>query len=320
MSAGTADREIVITRTIQASPELVWEAWTDPTQIARWWGPDGFTTTTHSMDMRASGEWRFDMHGPDGRDYPNRIVYDEVVKPKRLVYRHTGDEDVEPVAFNVTVTFEQQGDGTRLTLRMVFPTADERDRVQREYGAVEGGIQTVGRLADYLAERTGQGRASLTLALPTDRQIILSRTFNAPRAIVFEAMSKPEHIRKWWGPKELEVIECSMDFRPGGSWRIVQRGPDGTEHPFKGEYKEITAPERIVMTFIYDVEGFREHAALETMTLEEREGKTVYTSTILHDSAESRDGHLSSGMEAGAVESLDRLAELISTLAKGSGS
>jgi uncharacterized protein YndB with AHSA1/START domain len=131
-----------------APRELVWSAWTDPNHLAQWWGPNGFTTTTSAYDLRPGGTWRFVMHGPDGRDYQNLVTFDEIVKPERLVYRH-GD-DVEPVQFRTTVTFEDLGGKTRLTLRAQFPTADARDRVVKEYGAAEGAVQTIERLANYL--------------------------------------------------------------------------------------------------------------------------------------------------------------------------
>lgn len=147
-------RAIVTTRVFDAPRELVWSAWTDPNHLAQWWGPNGFTTTTSAYDLRPGGTWRFVMHGPDGRDYQNLVTFDEIVKPERLVYRH-GD-DVEPVQFHTTVTFEDLGGKTRLTLRAQFPTADARDRVVREFGAAEGAVQTLSRLADYLATSLAQ--------------------------------------------------------------------------------------------------------------------------------------------------------------------
>jgi uncharacterized protein YndB with AHSA1/START domain len=144
-------RTIVTTRLFDAPRALVFAAWSDPKHLAQWWGPNGFTTTTHAFDMRPGGVWRFVMHGPDGRDYQNRITYDEIVKPERLVYRHGGADDVEPVLFRVTVTFEDVGGKTRLTMRAVFPSAVERDRVVKEYGAAEGAKQTLARLAAHLA-------------------------------------------------------------------------------------------------------------------------------------------------------------------------
>jgi uncharacterized protein YndB with AHSA1/START domain len=141
---------IIATRVFDAPRELVFEAWTDQKHLAQWWGPDGFSTTTRSMDIREGGIWRFVMHGPDGRDYENLITYVEVVKPKRLVYRHGGTEDVEPVQFEVEVMFEDLGEQTKLTMRMAFPSAEERARVIKEYGADKGLAQTLARLGDYV--------------------------------------------------------------------------------------------------------------------------------------------------------------------------
>ena len=143
-------RMIIATRVFDAPRSLVFEAWTDQKHLAQWWGPDGFSTTTRSMDIRSGGVWRFVMHGPDGRDYENRITYVEVVKPKRLVYRHGGGDDVEPVEFEVEVTFEEIGKQTQLTMRMVFPSAQERARVIKEYGADKGLVQTLARLSEYV--------------------------------------------------------------------------------------------------------------------------------------------------------------------------
>jgi uncharacterized protein YndB with AHSA1/START domain len=150
----TADREIVTTRLIDAPPALVFEAWTDPRHVEHWFGPDGFVTTTASMDVRPGGTWRFTMRGPDGKLWPNVVTYEEIAPPSRLVYRHGDDEN--PDMFHVTVTFEDRGGRTALTLRSVFPTAAARDFVVRERGAVEGGRQTVARLAAYAASMRGR--------------------------------------------------------------------------------------------------------------------------------------------------------------------
>jgi len=146
----TSDRELVFTRLLNAPRELVFKVWTEPEHIKHWWGPNGFTNTIHEMNVSPGGIWRLMMHGPDGRNYPNKIEYIEVVEPERLVYKHSGDDDTEPVNFHVTVTFEKQGDKTLLTMRSLFTSKEELDRVVREYGADEGAIQTLTRLAEYL--------------------------------------------------------------------------------------------------------------------------------------------------------------------------
>ena len=145
-------RSIVGSRVFDAPRALVFSVWTDPKHLAQWWGPNGFTTTTHAYDFRPGGVWRFVMHGPDGRHYQNRITFDEIVPPERIVYRHGGGDDVEPVQFTQTVTFEDLNNGkTLLTWHGKFPSAEERAHVIKHYGADKGLVQTMARLADYLA-------------------------------------------------------------------------------------------------------------------------------------------------------------------------
>ena len=144
------DREIVITRLLDAPRELAFSAWTDPDKVVRWWGPNGFTTTTERMDVRPGGVWEYVMHGPDGVDYPNRTVYEEVVPPERLVYTQGGKAGERAIQFRSCVTFVQEGGQTRITLHMTFKTPDERYYVIEKFGAVEGGIQHVARLNEFL--------------------------------------------------------------------------------------------------------------------------------------------------------------------------
>ena len=148
----TADREIVMTRVFAAPRELVFDAYTDPEHIAKWWGPNGFSTTVHEMDVRPGGVWRFIMHGPDGRDWTNRVVYREVVRPERLEFEHGSDIDDDPRRFQVTITFTEEEGGTRLTQRSVFRTTEQRAFVIG-FGAVELGQQTLERFAAHLATR-----------------------------------------------------------------------------------------------------------------------------------------------------------------------
>ena len=144
-------RAIVGMREFDAPRDLVFAAFTDPKHLSQWWGPNGFSTTTLSFDLRPGGVWRFVMHGPDGRDYQSRITYEEVVRPERIVYRHDGGEDVEPVQFRQTITFEDLGQRTRIVWRGDFPSAAERDRVVKEHGADKGLMETLARLAEFVA-------------------------------------------------------------------------------------------------------------------------------------------------------------------------
>jgi uncharacterized protein YndB with AHSA1/START domain len=156
-AGNTADREIVITRVFDAPRELILDAWTDPKQVVRWWGPRGFTTTIHEMDVRPGGVWKQTMHGPDGTDYPNRSVFIDVVKPERIVYSMAGGKKGDPGhQFEATWTFDAQGDKTKLTLRMLFPSAEIRERIAKAYGVIEGGNQTLDRLGEHLMEMSAR--------------------------------------------------------------------------------------------------------------------------------------------------------------------
>jgi uncharacterized protein YndB with AHSA1/START domain len=153
----TDPRSITGTRDFAAPRELVFFAFTDPKHLAQWWGPEGFTTSTTIFEFRAGGDWRFVMHGPDGRDYENRITFDEIVAPERIAYHHGGGDDVEPVQFATVVTFKEAGQGrTRLTWHMTFPSAAERTRVIAAYGADKGLVQNLARLGAYVSALSEQ--------------------------------------------------------------------------------------------------------------------------------------------------------------------
>jgi len=149
----TADREIVISRIFDAPRELVWEAMTKPEHVVNWWGPNGFSTTIEKMDFRVGGVWKHVMHGPDGADYPNKSVFTAIIEPERIEYSHGGGRKGDPAAqFDATWILESMGKQTKVTLHMLFATAQARDTVVKTYGAIEGGKQTLARLADYLAK------------------------------------------------------------------------------------------------------------------------------------------------------------------------
>lgn len=153
----TADREIVVSHVIDAPRELVFEAFTDVRHLSRWWGPDGFTTTTRSFEFRVGGEWDFMMQGPDGTRYPEWILWREIIPPSRIVMLH-GEFRDDPDAFDSFLTFEQRGTRTRIVMRTVFPTKALREEAVEKYRAVEGGRQTLRSLADYLAEISSKDR------------------------------------------------------------------------------------------------------------------------------------------------------------------
>jgi uncharacterized protein YndB with AHSA1/START domain len=157
--------------------------------------------------------------------------------------------------------------------------------------------------------------STLKVSVPSDKEIALTREFDAPRELLFEAMSRPEHLAQWWGRRGSTIEVSQYDFRPGGAWRFVEHGADGSQNGFRGEIREIAPPERIVQTFEW--EGLPGHISVDTLVLEpiDQGRKTRVTVTSAFDSVEDRDGMLQSGMEEGASESYDRLAEYLRTLA-----
>ena len=149
----------------------------------------------------------------------------------------------------------------------------------------------------------------MTLTTPSDREIVLTRVFDAPREQVFKAFVDPTLVAQWWGPRGFTTIVDKLEAKPGGAWRYIVRGSNGEEDAFRGVFREVTPPERLVFTFEW--EGLPGHVLVETVTLEERDGKTTVTDTSLFHTPEERDGMLQSGMEGGASESWDKLAELL---------
>jgi uncharacterized protein YndB with AHSA1/START domain len=149
----------------------------------------------------------------------------------------------------------------------------------------------------------------LRVTLPSDTEILLEREFDAPRELVWEACTKPEYVKQWWGPRGYTLPSCEIDLRVGGEWRYLSRGEDGSEFLFRGVYREITPDERLSYTWIFDVPPFNENVAIETVELEERDGRTYARTTM-----ETRDGHAQS-MGDGAAQTMDRLEELLATLA-----
>ena len=153
--------------------------------------------------------------------------------------------------------------------------------------------------------------ATAFIVEPATQDVVLTRVFDAPREAVFAAMTDPDAIPKWWGPRDETTTAESMDVRPGGFWRFVSRDSQGTEYAFHGYFHEVMAPERLVYTFEY--EGTPGHVVLETITLEDLGGRTRVTDRSVFQTVEDRDAMVRSGMESGATESMERLAELLST-------
>ncbi len=275
--AANSDREIVFTRILHASRELVWQAWTDPKHVVNWWGPRGFTTTSKKMDFRVGGAWEHVMHGPDGANYPNKSIFKEIIPLERITYSHGGGREEGPGAsFTATWTFETvEGDKTRLTGRLVFPSAGARDFVAKEFGAIEGGQQTLERASEYVASLQVQ-------------PFIITREFNAPRDLMWKAWTEGDRFVQWFGPKGVRISLVKFDPRPGGTTHYRMEMPGGKEVWGKAVYREVVPPEKLVWinSFSDQQGGITRHPLtsdrwplqmLTVITFAENAGKTTVT-------------------------------------------
>lgn len=235
-AAKKASNELKLTRVYDAPVKVVWDAWCDPQQAARWWGPRGFTLTTHSKDLRVGGIWHYTMHGPDGTDYPNKALYHEVQKHAKLVYDHGANDERAPL-FRVTVLFTTvAGNKTQIDMTMALKSAEEAAQMQK-FIRKAGGESTWDRLAEYLEkESTG------------NEKFVIARAFNAPLEVMFDMWTKPEHFAKWLPPTGMEMQYIRAEIRPGGtSFFSMSNAGKITLYGLQ-QYREITRPSRIVYT------------------------------------------------------------------------
>jgi len=271
MAKKSAANEIHITRIYDAPVRAVWEAWTDPKQVAQWWGPRGFTITTHSKDLRTGGTWVFTMHGPDGVDFPNKIQYLEVDKNSRLVYDHGGNDDHPPM-FRVTVLFSEIKGKTKMDMSMTLPTPEAAAETYKTIKKF-GGNSTWDRLAEYLTkELTGRD------------QFVINRSFDAPIDVVYDMWTNPKHFAKWMGPAGSTMEFIRSDIRPGGSSFYWMSAPGGVKMYGRAQYAELQKPHRLVYTqqFVDEQEKISRHPFAPTWP------ETMLTTVIF---AEEGPGH-----------------------------
>ncbi len=298
------DQEIVITRDFAAPRELVFRAWTEPAHLARWWGPKGFTNPVYQWDARAGGKIYDVMRGPDGTEYPMGGQFLEVSAPEKLVMT-CGALDANGALmfeFQHTVMFTEQKDVTTVTIRSrILRTTEGADKYTNGYRA--GMTQSLERLAELVEHGT-------------DREIVVSRVLAAPRELVWQAMTDPQHVVQWWGPHGFSTTIKQMDFRVGGVWEHTMRGPDGVNYPNRSVFQEIVPHERIV----YSHGGRREDGPgvsfVSTWTFEDAgPGQTKLTVRHVFPSAEMRDRIVREfGAIEGAKQTMARLAEHLPTM------
>jgi len=234
MTARKSSNEIRITRVYDAPVRAVWDAWTIPEQVEQWWGPRGFTLTTHSKDLRAGGSWRYTMHGPDGVDYPNVTTYHVVEPHKKLVYDH-GATDDRPALFRVTVTFKDTNGATTMEMISSFASAEVAAEMAK-FIKRAGGTATWDRLAEHL-EQGATGKQCF----------VINRTFDAPIARVFEMWVEPRQLAKWLPPAGGTMRYLRSEIATGKSTFFVITGEHQAMH-VRAEYLAIEAPRRIVYT------------------------------------------------------------------------
>ncbi|HET6403713.1 MAG TPA: SRPBCC family protein [Candidatus Thermoplasmatota archaeon] len=235
MTSTTQDTDLTIalTRVFRASPERVFAAWTDPAKLARWFGPDGFSTTTHRFELRPGGEWHHTMRGPDGREYPNRIRFVEVDPPRKLVYDHLSEPH-----FRTTVTFHPEGEGTRMLFEMRFQDPGAHRSAVETYGAVQGLEQTTARLAAFVDGFT------------------LEREFRAAPERVWRMWTTEEGLMKWWALSAKEMgydfrVEA-LDVRVGGRYAFRMTG-NGHDLVNGGTYRRVEPFTTLAWTWHFDI-------------------------------------------------------------------
>jgi uncharacterized protein YndB with AHSA1/START domain len=235
MAGKNKSNVLKLERSYDAPAKTVWDAWTDPVQAAQWWGPRGFTITTHSKDFRAGGQWVYTMHGPDGTDYPNIATYLEIENHSRLVYDH-GAQPGKPPLFRVTVDFTENNGKTLMKMQMALPTPEAAEET-RKFIKKAGGEATWDRLAEYLGSKTsGQER------------FVINRSFEAPIQTLFQMWTDPAHFQEWLPPTGFTMKILEGQIQPGGSaFYAMTDGKDVTMYG-RTHYLEIKKPSHLIYT------------------------------------------------------------------------
>jgi len=306
--------ELVMTRVFDAPRERVFDILTKPEHLQKWWGPKGVSHPIVELDGRVGGQFFLVQRGGDGAMHYEVGVVREITPPSRFVFAfHFADEKRRRVPLSWAgvpdgwegeivheVTLAAEGTRTRVTIRLTgFPSSKWGEMAK--YGLAE----SFDRLEYAVVD-------DMKVAKSGARELVITRTFNAPRALVYEALTKAEHVQRWWGPRQYGPVTAVSDFRAGGRYRFAQGSPQG-EVAFSGEIRE-SSPERIVYT--EEFEAMPGHGALVTVTLEERGGKTLLTMRSVYQAQEDRDAVIASGMEWGARLSYLQLDEVIDSLGK----
>ena len=295
MSEPASERELVTTRVFDAPRDLVFKAWTDPKQMAQWFPPKDFTAPVCELDVRPGGAIRIHMRGPDGSVFPGKGVFREVVPSERLVFTFEGEgpQRIPPLVL-MTVVFEAQGARTKLTITHRFETVEDLEAMR---GPTNEGL---GQSLDKLAALLGRGGSATTTEI-RGRTLTLTRVFEAPRELVFQAYTEPKHIVKWAFANDWESPYAETDVRPGGKFRIGMRPADHSQEgfAFEGTYREVAVPERIVQVL--------GDGRVITTTFANEQGKTKLTLTVEMEMSEEQE-------RQGWSQILEHFAQHLATL------
>lgn len=296
MDTNSMDRELISARILPFSCQKVFKAWSDPLQIAKWWGPHGFTNSIHNFNFAPGGEWNFTMHGPDGRGYENKIQFKEIKPQEKVVFEHLSDPK-----FTVRADFDDLGDKTKVTFRMIFESV-EQCKAKKKY-AIEANEQNFERLQALL----GAGFNDYTPNPQLD--LVLERTVDVPPHLVWKAWTQESILPKWFCPKPWSISACSIDLRPGGSFNVTMRSPEGQDHPMSGCYLEVVENSKLVWTDTM-TGGYRPSDKpffTAMLLLEPSGGGTKYKAIAIHQNEAHRKQHEEMGFKEGWSICLDQL-------------
>jgi uncharacterized protein YndB with AHSA1/START domain len=310
-------KDIVINRVFDAPRELVWKAWTEPDRLVRWWGPKDYTCPSANIDPRVGGKYLASMRSPEGKDLWSTGLYEEVVEPERLAmtdsfadpmgnvvpasyYQMPGEY---PLELHLSIVFEEQEGKTMMTLRHSgMPAETSKD-------AEMGWNESFDKLAEDIHDELFVQMKTLVLAEPGKHAVTIIRVQDARRELVFQVATDPELVPEYWGPERFTTTIDKMDVRKGGIWRFIQHDPEGNQFAFNGVYHEVKPPERIIDT--WEWEGMPGHVLMETQMFEEIGRRTKITSISVFQTVEDRDGMFRSGMQEGAITTMERMAKLL---------
>jgi uncharacterized protein YndB with AHSA1/START domain len=231
-----ADKPLIVTsRLLNAPRDLVWKVLTTPDHVKHFWGPDGFTNSIKEMNVKPGGQWLFTMHGPDGTDYPNRVVYHEVEAPCYMAFDHDGGEDApNDHRFKGEIELFEEGNKTRIEMRLLAANTAQRDMMV-SFGATEGGRQNLDRLATYVAPMAAEKNL-----------FQIARSFPVSQERLFQACTRVEDLKHWMAAPGMKVIKAEQNLKPGGTYHYGTASANGQEMWGKITYTEITPNSRLV--------------------------------------------------------------------------